>query len=412
MAERRQRLIFLNRYYWPDESATSLMLTDISRALADRGCQVIVLTGRQLLENPTAQLPRAEHLGPVEIFRVRSTHFGRAGLLGRAADYLCFSLSALYFLLLNLRQGDVVIAKTDPPLISVVATLAVLLKRGRLVNWLQDVYPEIAVHLGVLSKQALWTSLMVALRDWSLRRAAANIAIGTNMGEFIAQRALNGPPLKVIHNWSPSLNSTFAPEKSNPYRRKFGFAGKIVFSYSGNLGRAHVFDALIAAAKQINHVQNIEFLIIGGGARWHAVQDQVRNSGMTNWHFLPYQSRKDLADSLGAADVHLISLDQNLEDFVVPSKLYGVLAAGRPCIFVGSPQGEIARILNNFRCGTSVSPNEVAALARIMLELADSRERRLQMGANARAAFINEYTLGRALRQWLDLLNQLGVATQ
>lgn len=383
------------------------MLTDLSTALAQQGWDVTVLTSRQQIENPLAQLPQHGTHGAVKIQRLYSSTFGRARLFGRAMDYLSFYFSAGWALLRLLRRGDVVIAKTDPPLISIVAAVAVALKGARLVNWLQDVYPEVAVRLGVFSDKSLLTRILTSLRNWSLRRACANVVVGARMRDFVQQQAPRCGPIYVIHNWSRDLQSTPAPTDDNPYRRDLGLHNKVVFSYSGNLGRAHQFDHLVAAARQIDKQLPIHFLIIGSGAQAEALQQEVRRLGLDNWSFLPPQPRELLEQSLGAADVHLVSLNPAMEGLIVPSKIYGILAAARPSVFMGAASGEISNILRQFSCGTVARTESIAELAQAIRDFALSPEKRFSYGERARQAFSNAFAPELAIGHWARLLEKI-----
>lgn len=404
------RLTFVNRYYWPDESATSLMLTDLAMALAAGGHEVTVLTSRQRIEDAQAALAARETHAGVRIERLYTTRFGRASLPGRACDYLSFYLSALIWLLWRLHRGDSVIAKTDPPLIGVIAALAAAVKGARLVNWLQDVYPEVAVRLGVLSPRHPLVRLMTGLRNWSLRRAAANVVVGERMRDFIQRQEPRCAPVHVIHNWAQSIAASATPADDNPYRRELGLHGKVVFGYSGNLGRAHEFEGLVQAAAQLKDDTRLHFLIIGSGAQAQALRSRVETLGLGNWSFLPPQPRERLGLSLGAVDVHLVSLNPAMEGLIVPSKLYGILAAGRPCLFIGDADGEISRVLREQDCGLSASGTDPDALAQQLRRLAQTPSAREHMGQCAQRLHHQRFAHHHALSQWTDLLRAAGSA--
>ena len=143
------RLIFLNRYFYPDHSASSQILSDLAFHLATIGKEVHVVTSRQLYDDHRARLPAEEIVRGVHIHRIPTTRFGRSTLLGRSLDYLSFYASMWRYTRALARQNDILIAKTDPPLISVLAMLAARHRGAHLVNWLQDIYPEVAMQLGV-----------------------------------------------------------------------------------------------------------------------------------------------------------------------------------------------------------------------------------------------------------------------
>ena len=176
-----RRLIFINRFFFPDYSATSQILSDLAFHLAGTGRNVHVITGAQVYDDPRASLPAHEIIRGVGVHRVRSTRFGRAGLIGRAVDYGSFYLSAWHRLAGLARRDDIIVAETDPPLISVVAMAAARRSGARLVNWLQDVYPEVAVELGVPLVRGPVAAALAALRTRSLQRAEATVVVGDLM---------------------------------------------------------------------------------------------------------------------------------------------------------------------------------------------------------------------------------------
>src|SRR5262245_7937270 len=172
------KLIFLNRFFYPDHSATSQMLSDLAFALAEDGCEVAVITSRQRYDAPTNSLPARETVGGVSIYRIWTSRFGRADLIGRMIDYATFYFSVAWRLWRLTGRGDVVIAKTDPPMLSVVAAPLCWLRNARLVNWLQDIFPETAQVLGVGGRRARTPfRLMQWLRTWSLKAADMNVVL-------------------------------------------------------------------------------------------------------------------------------------------------------------------------------------------------------------------------------------------
>ena len=398
-----QKLVFVNRYFDPDQSATSQMLTDLARGLVARGLRVQVLCSRQLYTDAAADLSRLENRSGVAVYRVSTTRFGRSHLLGRAIDYASFYFSAGLALVKIIRAGDVVVAKTDPPLISVLAALIVRLKGAILVNWQQDVFPDIAAMLGMNLPHWL-DSLLRRMRDSSLRSAKMNVLIGHRMLEYFRRRGISDTQLCVIENWADAELIKPKPAGASALRARLGFTNEFIVCYSGNLGRAHEFETLVAAAQIVQSDPAIIFLIVGGGAKMAALRTAVQERALDNFRFLPYQDRSELADSLAAADVHLASLLPALEGFVLPSKLYGILAAGRPLLFVGDVLGDIARTIGEARCGISVDINAVAELAAAIRLLRSDPQSRLKMGERAREAFLARHTLDIAIDKWMSVL--------
>jgi len=330
-------------------------------------------------------LASGEEVNGVRIVRVWSTRFGRAGLFGRAIDYATFYVSA-FFAIRRHRRDAVVVPMTDPPLISVIAAAAA----PRVVNWVQDLFPEVAEGLGIRVPR-----FVRKLRDWSLRHAKKNVVLGARMAEHV-------PNATIIHNWADAALRPVSREWGqtlSPAPREGSDPSAFVVGYSGNFGRAHEFDTILAASQRLPHIR---FLFIGGGAKL----DDVKRRAGANATFLPYQPREALSESLSVADVHLVSLQPQLEGLIVPSKFYGVLAVGRPVVFIGARDGELARIIDEHRCGIVVEPGNVDGLTRALTELASDRQRTAEMGRRGLDAYRAHFAPQHAFAAWERVLHE------
>jgi colanic acid biosynthesis glycosyl transferase WcaI len=343
----------------------------------------------------------------VIVHRVNTATRGRANLVGRALDYASFHVAAAVKLAQILEPGDIVVAKTDPPLISIVVSHVARVKRAILVNWLQDVFPEVAARLGVALRPQWLARSLKAARNASLRRAAANVVLGERMRQHLLTQGIDPTRLRVIPNWADAVSVLPKPAAESAIRTSLQLQGQFVVAYSGNLGRAHEFDTFLGAARLLSADPAFTFLMTGGGARMDALRRAVEEDGPGNFIFLPYQPRELLADSLTAADVHLVSLVPALEGLIVPSKFYGILAAGRPAIFIGDPQGELARVIRAEDVGVVLGVGDSQGLADVLKALRDSPVRLNLLGRNARSLALAEYTCDHATTAWLALLKDL-----
>jgi colanic acid biosynthesis glycosyl transferase WcaI len=404
------RVFVVNRYFYPDESATSQLLTDLLFELAALGYDVHVVCSRQLYGQPAADLANDSTVRNVRVHRIWTTRFGRNRMLGRALDYLTFYPACALALLRYLRPADIVIAMTDPPLISIVAAVAVKWKRGILINWLQDVFPEVATELGASPLPAFLDGILRRVRDASLRSAKVNVVLGSRMAEYLRARGLEDRKIHIIENWADAEAVRPKPASESVLRRQLQLDGQFVAGYSGNLGRAHEYETLLGAAEVLRDEEYITFLFIGGGHNMEELKLEVAKRGLSRIQFLPYQPRESLADSLSAADVHLVCLIPALEGLIVPSKFYGILAAGRPVVFIGDLDGELARVTTAARCGTAVGTGRSADLAKAILTLRDHDGQRNAMGLAARQLLSEQYSTGRAVRRWVDLLRAVKLA--
>ena len=402
------RLIAVNRFFWPDHSATSQLLSDLAWHLSHHGHDVTVLASRQRYDDAKADLPARDSVDGVKVQRLWTTRLGRRWLPGRALDYATFHVAAFVAIRRLARAGDVVLAATDPPLLSVVAARAARRRGARLVTWQQDLFPEVAAALGMGWAAGPLGRALVALRNRSLRQAATNIVLNDRMAERLAaENVVDG--VEVIPNWSDGEIRPLA-HGANPLRREWRLEDRFVVGYSGNLGRAHLADAIAELVERTRGIADLAWLFVGAGAgssacaRASTRPDDARLGDGDAVQFRPYQPRERLRESLSAPDVHLVSLDPACEGLIAPSKLYGILAAGRPVAFLGDPDGAVAREVRTHGLGVVLAADRPETWCGALAALRDDPAGRAAMGERARARFERVYHPEHALARWETVL--------
>jgi glycosyltransferase involved in cell wall biosynthesis len=363
-------VLFLNRVYPPAEGATGQLLAELAAELVRSDWRVTVVTSRS---NP--DWSRSERVNGVQVERVNGLPFTRASHWRRALSY--FSLyPALLARARKLPRADVVVTMTDPPLSLLLGPALKRLHGSRLVHWAQDLYPELAEALGVLSQGGTIAQVCRSFSTRALRRHDVVVALGRCMKQRLVERGIASERIRVVPNWAQGIPAGPVPPAENPFRRAEGWQDRFVVMYSGNLGLAHPFEAMIDAAEQVQatHPQML-FVFVGHGARLAWVKQQVLRRRLSHVQFLPAQPLENLAQTLGAADVHLASMQDNLHGLVVPSKVYGILGAARPCVFLGPESSEAAQVIRHHQCGDVVSRPSGAAVAACLTAWAEDRER-------------------------------------
>lgn len=394
--------VFLNRFYWPDVAATGQMLTDLAEDLVAQGWDVTVVTGGGDYGGGRTVLPREEIRAGVRILRVRGTRFGRHRLLGRLLDYVSY-LGGATMRVLRLGRRDMVVAMSDPPFLSAVAVIAARLTGARSVYWVQDLFPQIAAKLGVMTERSLAYRVSDRVARALNRRCDLVIALGPRMAESLVAAGARAERTRWVHNWADASAIRPIDATDNPFVRMHDLAGRFVVLYSGNAGRAHPFDAVLHAARALTADHEKIFMFIGGGKRFPELRAAAERENLRNVRFLEYLPREQLCFSLSAASVSLVTEDPQVEGLLVPSKTYGILASGRPLLFVGSPNSDVARIVGENDCGVVVSPQDGEGLARAIVALRNDPERLARMGANARRAAESMYDRRRATERWAEL---------
>jgi glycosyltransferase involved in cell wall biosynthesis len=382
------RIVAVNQFYAPDHAATSQLLTDLCEHLAAAGDHVTVITSRGGTMGGDA-LPAREHLRGVDVVRAPATRFGKATMAGRLADYLSFWASSVLEAA-RAEEADVLLVLTTPPMIAAGGALVALAKRTPLVTWVQDVYPEAAVKLGYLSAKSPAALALSTLGRATHHAAARIVALSSGMADRLVAQGAPRERIRVLPNWSDGEIVAPRPRENQHFRKMHGFEGKIVAMYSGNLGIGHDVATFVQAARRLeNTLPELVVAFIGDGVR--RKEAEALAEGLGNVRFLPYQPHETLGESLSAADVHLVSLREDLDGLLVPSKLYGALAAGRPVIYLGPASCEVARVLENDDLGKALRPGDVDGLVRALEDVARNRAAWDERGARARRIFDERY---------------------
>lgn len=373
-------VLFVNRVFPPAEGATGEILKELCDRLVGQGLAVTVLSVRTDPEQPLD-----ETAGSLRLRRCASAvQFTRGSQVIRAISYASAYL-AMSVNLVSLRRHDIIVFMTDPPMLACMGLLARLATRARLVHWAQDIYPEIAEELGVLKRGGLAARVLRTLSTLALRRFDLVIPIGRCMRERLISRGLDEKLLTVLPNWADTKNIRPIESEASSFRNELGLTGKRVVMYSGNMGLGHSFDTMVSAiGKFATSHPDVVFLFTVTGGQVAQVQSRIHELGLRNAMFHPLQPRDRLADTLGAGDVHLATMADSMAGLMVPSKVYGILAAGRPCILIGPCCSEAARVIETNRCGTVVDENDADGLIEALSYWLDSTVTRIEAGKRAR----------------------------
>lgn len=397
---RRPRLLVLNQYYKPGVEATAQLLAQLCEALAT-DYDVRVLTGRVRGHKGEARHAVEKE---VEIVRVRSTTFERSRLGLRALNYLTYLALALLRGLFSPRP-DLVLCMTDPPMIGDVALLVARRFRAPLLVISEDVFPEIAIKLRRLENPLL-VGVLRRLIHLYLRRADRIVAIGDTMKVRLETKGVCPERIRVIPNWVDTTRVSPRP-RDNKWARRHELMGKFVVMHSGNVGHAQNLDALVRATTFLRDLDDLAVVVIGFGARYNEIVGLAELLEADKVHFLPYQARSVLSQSLSAADVHYVGLVAGLSGYVVPSRLYGILATARPVIAAADSESETARVVSAAGCGVIVPPGRPELVAAAIRDAHDGRYDLSEMGRRGREYAVAEADRAVALGRYQGVLAEL-----
>lgn len=395
------RLIILNQFFYPDHSATSQLMTELAESLVERGVEVTALAGRGRYSGGEKLVRREVYKG-VRIERAWATSFGKGSLSGRISDYLSFYLGATW-MLLRLQRHDVVMVLTTPPLIGLVALLIGRLRRMRVVMLVQDVYPDIAVALGVLQPKSLITKTIESISTQVLKRSDRIVVLSESMRKRIAEKLGDDRASKIdtIHNWADGDDIRPLTKSDSPFIDKHNLAGCFVVLFSGNFGRVNEFKTVLEAALILRDRKDVVFLFVGGGAKQSELEEFRQTHCLDNVRMLPYEPRQSLRYSLAAGDALLVTLAEGLAGLSVPSKTYAIMAAGRPLLFVGDRNSDVTKIIEEYSCGAMIESGDATRLAEVIVAWASNGSEIQKLGASARLAFEKRFDRPHAVDAYL-----------
>jgi colanic acid biosynthesis glycosyl transferase WcaI len=397
------RILLLNQCFYPDIAATAQHGWDLARHLRREGHEVTAIASRSRYGARGATLPREEIVEGIRIVRVGASLFGKSSIIARAIDFAQFYVLALWTAL-TLPRHDVCICLTTPPFIALVGWILRAVRGTKFVYWVMDLYPDLPVACGVMSERSLVTRFFEFVNHLCLRKADRVVVLGRCMEARVLAKGVDGARIERINVWSDQEEVKPIPREENPFRREWGMGDRLVVMYSGNFGIGHDIETIGAGVIELASDSRITFVFTGGGERKSELIDLLKRSGATNYIDGPYQPRERLGELLSAADVHLASLREGSEGIMVPSKLYGVLAAGRPVVFVGSQKGEGAQVIDEERCGIVVPCGDRAAFVGAIRFYADNRSEVDAAGQRGRDALTRKWSASHALRKWSRLV--------
>lgn len=404
--------ILISQYYYPEQISTGQILTELSAELHELGWRVDAVSAQPSYYQ-TQKVPKRITVPGTSIVvrRVRNLTLNKNRLLGKILNYSSITLG-LCWRQIMLPTGSVILTVTNPAVYPIVAAFVARIRKQRLVIIVHDVYPEILVALKYLSASCQVVKTWRRLDEWAHSVAYASIVLGNDMMKALRGRSRTRAPNRVLRipNWSIVEPLSENQRASNPLFFEYPILDKkFIVLYSGNLGLFHPIEAIIKAAELVQQSRYVDilFVFIGGGGKLKLAKEMVMNRSLENVVFLPYQSKERLPYSLGLANIGLVSLSKGVEGLAVPSKLYGLMAAGKPIIANVPIGSEVAEVLRDERCGFVCDPDDSTSLANLILRVYGDRSLEAELGHRSREAAESTYSLLSIAAQYNDLLTEV-----
>jgi colanic acid biosynthesis glycosyl transferase WcaI len=389
------QILLLNQFFWPDTAATGQLLSDVADHLHTTGETVTVICGSARYGGATsAPQPKAN------IIRLKNGTFSRK-VAGRMGSYLSFLAGALWHGM-RVDTPDVVVTLTTPPLLSLIGLMIQKLRGARHIIWEMDVYPDVAVDLGVLKANGLAAKVFGWLADLPRRHADRIIVLGECMRARLLAHGIPSDKIVIVENWADggqAITHANRVPKAVP-------TGKLSILYSGNFGLAHDVQTLSQALFELKagSAHNVSFVFAGGGSRHAWLRNFCEEFGVSNATFLPYCEREELAARLASGDIGLVTQKNECLGSAIPSKTYGIMAAGRPVLFIGPKESTPALVIERYNCGWQIDCGDVQGLVQLLHLLDRCPELRIEAGLRARQAFLAHYQRSAGVSRIAEIL--------
>jgi glycosyltransferase involved in cell wall biosynthesis len=385
-------IVFFNRSFYPEISATSQLLTELCIDLVkDYGCKVTVISGKPLISenpnsglNPGLNLIKQDNFKNINVLRVNNTNFSPKSLLRRVSNYLTYFILS-FIASFKLKKADLVVTLTDPPIICIVGLWVSYRFRAPLVISVRDIFPEAARGLDNSGGKVI-DFFLDGINRFCLKKASHIVSLGKLMQRrLIEEKGVKENRVSIISDWADSRNF-FPVSRHNPFACLNNLTDFFVVMYSGNMGASSGLETLIESALILKDYKDILFVFIGEGIIKDELIERAREYKLDNTKFFPYQPLGKLSNSFSSADMFVIPLKKGLAGYSIPSKIYPILASGKPYVASVEEESEIAAITKEFNCGLIAKPQDSRDLAQKILILYKNKDLRIKLGENSRHA--------------------------
>lgn len=400
-------LKIINQFFPPDYAATGQLIEELAHNL--KGCgHIEVFTSQPSYAFDRDDSPRTESHDSLNIRRSESARFWSQRIRGKAVAGAIFFIRTALHLLRRCDSKGLVLLTTAPPFLPLLGYFLSFIYKIRYVCLLYDLYPDIAIELGVIDKQHWISRLWERCNRLTWERSAAIIVLSETMkARIIAKQPGIEPKIVVIPSWVDVAQIAPIRKQDNWFARQHGLVEPFTVLYSGNMGRCHDMATLFEAILLLRHTA-IQFVFIGGGEKRKDFQRDVATLGLTNCLFLPYQPREHLPYSLTACDVSIVSVSEGMEGLVAPSKLYSAMAAGRPIASICPENSYLNEVFDLAKCGKTIRNGDSEGLANYLDRLSQNPLLTQQLGRSGREYCRKNYTSDKIAQDYLNLFQSLG----
>lgn len=393
----KRTLILITQHFWPSAGATSQLVTDLAIAYANAGIPVLVLTQKTI---NTANQPFLSDRVSIQQLGLSSKY--ATPLVKKLTDAVLFFLHVLIWTILYSGTKDIHLIVSNPPFMALIGPIVQAFKKFRYIFLLQDVFPLSAAVAGIIPARGPVYSFFNMSMAYACNQSSGLVVLNESMAKSVTQEFNYSGNLDVIHNWAVE-KATDLTKQRNPIALKWGLENKFVVQYSGNFGQLHDIYTILESTRLLSFDKNIVFLFIGEGCKKDQIIQFQNRTNSSNIILKPYQDRDLLPFSLACADISIISMRPGAERIVAPSKLYGILASGKPLLVLGSKQSSIAHLIKDHNCGFTIENGDPVALAHVVKRLSLEPHLSSEMGRASRALYEAKLGLDKSFQRYFQI---------
>ena len=383
------RCLLLNQVAGP-------LFRELSEDLAANFGHCILLSGDGYDEKWSPRLP---------LQVVTAPRYDRRNIVYRAVSWAAYFIAA-FWMAIRVPQNTLLIIVSNPPFLSVIGWFMKVFRRQKYVVLVYDIYPGLLVKLGRLSESGLVTSMWHLLNKRTWESADMVLTIGDYMAANVRKTLApeSSTKIAVIPNWADGEFVRPINKKDNWFSRSLGQDDKLTVMYSGNLGHTHDVESMIEMAIRFRNRKEVGFVIIGEGEKREKLQSWIEAENLTNIILLPFQKECDLPYSLSIADLGVVSLQQGIEGYSVPSKTYYMMAAGAALLVISKGPNELTDLVDRFQCGFHVPQGDVNGLCKVVQDCLCNPENLQRAKTNSRSV-MEQYFSRANTRCYVEALN-------
>lgn len=397
------KIWIISEFYYPIVTSTGYYITEIAEYLSLKGMDVhVISTEAKYNEESVYNFKKKEIHNGVNIIRVKVGNIDKNNFLKRTFRLLKTSISLFIKAMQNVKRGDTIMVVTNPAFIILLMPIMKLLKGISYSLLVHDIFPENLAAIGGV-KSTSWTfKILNSIFNRAYKAPETCISIGRDMSEVLAKKIGNSNILEYIPNWS-DVEDVYPLKKEDTklynqlYKQK-----EFVFQFAGNLGHAQGLDNILSAIKLIKNPA-INFLFVGGGAKYETISEFSKNSG--NVQLIGFQDRNTQNDFLNACDISIVTLNNGMYGLGVPSKSYNIMAAGKPILMIGDERSEIALCIKEYNLGWIVKPNDPESLCSKINAIYNDQNTLDDISKNARKAAEEVFSKNKILEKYYNLFN-------